>query len=105
MLFLVDYPEFVISIYEAALASGLVPGKDFLPTSMASGQIFSGLLPQLSYFRIPRYEMGLQIMEMADKILRKREKPEDFSVFPKVELTTGTGKMQNTHSKTELAVN
>ena len=100
---LVDYPEFVISLYEAALAAGLVPGKDFLPTSMASGQIFSGLLPQLTYFRIPRYEMGLQIMEMADKILRKGKEP-DFSLFPKVELTNGSVKMQNALSKNELAI-
>ena len=99
---LVDYPEFVLSLYEAALTAGLVPGKDFLPTSMASGLIFTGLLPRLSYFRIPRYEMGLQIMEMADRILRKGKKPGDFSVFPKVELTNGSGKMQNTVSETAL---
>ena len=82
---LVDYPEFVLPLYEAAL-------------------IFTGLLPQLSFFRIPRYEMGLQIMEMADKILRKGKKAGDFSVFPKVELSNGSGKVRNSHSKTELAI-
>ena len=101
---LVDYPEFMLPLYEAALSTGMVPGKDFLPTAVASGLIFTGLLPQLSYFRIPRYEMGLQIMEMADKILRKGKKAGDFSVFPKVELSNGSGKVRNSHSKTELAV-
>jgi hypothetical protein len=50
---------------------GLTPGKDFIITAIASGMTFSGLFPRFSYFRIPRYEMALQIMHAADEIIRR----------------------------------
>ena len=70
----VDYTELVPMIYEAAYQEGLTVGKDFVMTSVASGVIFSGLFPRLSYFRIPRYEMGEKIMENVEGILRNGNK-------------------------------
>ena len=64
-----DYTEIVPMIYEAAYQEGVTPGKDFVITSIASGVIFSGLFPRLSYFRIPRYEMGEKIMESVEDII------------------------------------
>ncbi len=61
-------------IFEAAFDLGLTPGKDFIVTGIASGIIFDGLFPKFSYFRIPRYEMGLQLMQFADGIIRSGRK-------------------------------
>ena len=66
----VDYTEYMPLIFEAAFDLGLTPGKDFIVTGIASGFIFNGLFPKFSYFRIPRYEMGLQLMQFADGIIR-----------------------------------
>lgn len=66
----VDTTECMPLIFEAAFDLGLTPGKDFIITAIASGMTFSGLFPRFSYFRIPRYEMALQIMQSADEIIR-----------------------------------
>ena len=67
----VDTTECMPQIFEAAFDLGLTPGKDFIITAIASGMTFSGLFPRFSYFRIPRYEMALQIMQSADEIIRR----------------------------------
>lgn len=66
----VDDADIMPQFYEAAFELGLTPGKDFILTAIASGMTFTGLFPRFSYFRIPRYEMGLQLMRSADEIIR-----------------------------------
>lgn len=70
----VDYTEYMPLIFEAAFDLGLNPGKDFIVTGIASGMTFNGLFPKFSYFRIPRYEMGMQLMQSAEEIIRSGRK-------------------------------
>ena len=66
--------EIMPLLFEAAFDLGLTPGKDFIVTGIASGMTFHGLFPKFSYFRIPRYEMGVQLMQTADEIIRSGRK-------------------------------
>ena len=66
----VDFTDVMHLVFEAAFDLGLTPGKDFIITGIASGMTFNGLFPKFSYFRIPRYEMGLQLMQSANEIIR-----------------------------------
>ena len=66
----VDYTEFMPLVFEAAFELGQTPGKDFIITGIASGMTFTGLFPHFPYFRIPRYKMGLQLMQSAEEIIR-----------------------------------
>ena len=84
----VDYTEVVPMIYEAAYQGGLTVGKDFILTGVASGLTFAGLFPRLSYFRIPRYEMGINIMDMAEKLVRNGKKTGNFPTL-KLEFVKG----------------
>ena len=70
----VHYTEVMHLLFEAAFDLGLTPGKDFIVTGIASGMTFNGLFPKFSYFRIPRYEMGLQLMQCAGEIIRSGRK-------------------------------
>ena len=70
----VDCTEVMPLVFEAAFDLGLTPGKDFIVTGIASGMTFNGLFPKFSYFRIPRYEMGLQLMQSAGEIIRSGRK-------------------------------
>ena len=70
----VHYTEVMHLLFEAAFDLGMTPGKDFIVTGIASGMTFNGLFPKFSYFRIPRYEMGLQLMQSADEIIRSGRK-------------------------------
>ena len=70
----VHYTEVMNLLFEAAFDLGMTPGKDFIVTGIASGMTFNGLFPKFSYFRIPRYEMGLQLMQSADEIIRSGRK-------------------------------
>jgi len=84
----VDSTECMPLIFEAAFDLGLTPGKDFIVTAIASGMTFTGLFPRFSYFRIPRYEMGLQLMQSADEIIRRGGKTGTFPQL-KVEFIQG----------------
>lgn len=84
----VDYTESMPLVYEAAYQAGLTVGKDFILTGIASGLTFAGLFPRLSYFRIPRYEMGLQIMKSAERIIRNGKKNEKMPTL-KLEFVKG----------------
>ena len=66
----VETTDIVPEIYEAAFDAGLMPGRDFIITGIASGLTFTRLFPRLSYFRIPRFDMGMQIMEYAAESIR-----------------------------------
>ncbi|MBO4632363.1 MAG: GntR family transcriptional regulator [Lentisphaeria bacterium] len=70
----VHHTEFMPLIFEAAYDLNLTPGKDFIVTAIASGMTFVGLFPRFSYLRIPRYKMGLQLMQSADEIIRSGKK-------------------------------
>ena len=70
----VDCTEVMPLVFEAAFDLGQTPGKDFIVTGIASGMNFRGLVPRFSYFRIPRYEMGLQLMQSAGEIIRSGRK-------------------------------
>lgn len=69
----VDTTDFVTDIYEAAFDIGMIPNRDFIITGIASGQTFASLFPKPSYFKIPRFDMGMQIMEYASKRLRDKD--------------------------------
>ena len=62
-----DHTDLVPDIYEAAFDAGLMPGRDFVVTGIASGLTFEGLFPRLSYLRIPRFDMGQAVMAAAAK--------------------------------------
>jgi len=66
----VDCTEVMPQVFEAAYELGLTPGRDFIVTAIASGMTFSGMFPRFSYFRIPRYEMGVQLIRSADELVR-----------------------------------
>ena len=70
----VDFTEIIPDVFEAAFDLGMIPGKDFIITAIASGMTFRGLVPRFSYFRVPRFEMGCQIMKTADEIIRSDRK-------------------------------
>ena len=55
----------VRDIYVAAYENGMIPGKDFQIMAIASGVTFMGLIPSLSYVRVPMYELGLQLLRTA----------------------------------------
>ena len=91
---LVHHTESMPRIFEAAFDLGLTPGKDFIVTGIASGMTFTGLFPRFSYFRIPRYEMGLQLMQSADEIVRSGKKT-GFIPQLKVEFIPGRNYHKN----------
>jgi DNA-binding LacI/PurR family transcriptional regulator len=82
-------------LFEAAFDLGMTPGKDFIVTGIASGMTFNGLFPKFSYFRIPRYEMGVQLMQCADKIIRSGRKT---GTIPKLKVEFIEAK-KNIHNK------
>ena len=66
--------EFMPLVYEAAFDLGLTPGKDFVITGIASGMTFVSLFPRFSYFRIPRYEMGIETIRIAEELIHSGKK-------------------------------
>ncbi|MDY0177487.1 MAG: GntR family transcriptional regulator [Lentisphaeria bacterium] len=83
-----DYTDMMEDVYAVAKTLGLSMGKELKVAAIASGQTFLGLQPPPSYLRIPRYEMGLEIMQRAEQAINSGEKkiakPEFF-----VELVNG----------------
>ena len=70
----VHYTNFMPLVFKAAFELGLMPGKDFIVTGIASGMTYTNFFPPFSYFRIPRYEMGLQLIQTANEIIRSGRK-------------------------------
>ncbi|MBQ9501588.1 MAG: GntR family transcriptional regulator [Lentisphaeria bacterium] len=85
-----DHTDFVPDIYEAAFDAGLMPGRDFIVTGIASGGTFEGLFPRPTYLRIPRADMGEAIMTAAAEHF-KTKKTADIAV-PKFEVQIVEGK-------------
>lgn len=69
-----DFTDLMGDIYAAANAIGLKIGEELMITAIASGQTFARLQPPPTYFRIPRYEMGLQIMQKAEQAINSGKK-------------------------------
>lgn len=82
-----DYTDITTLIYEAALDLQLSPGRDFQMTGIAVGLTLAELLPRYTFLRIPRFELGQQIMQQAAASIRDGV-PVPF-VPPKVELVEG----------------
>ena len=55
----------VRNIYVAAMQNGQIPGRDFSIAAIASGVTFTGLIPSLTYVRVPLFELGLQVIRTA----------------------------------------
>ncbi len=99
-----DRPDFIFcddtlrtgDVYEAALKLNLRIGTDFQMAGIASGLIFHGLIPQYTYFRIPRYEMGLKIISAAAEAIRQDRRILQVSLL-NCELIQG----QSTHLQEE----
>ena len=66
-----DFTDMIEYLYEAALNLDLKIGKDVIFCGIGSGLAFQGMFPRMSYFKIPRYEMGREIVIQAEKALRE----------------------------------
>ena len=66
-----DHTDMIGHLYEAALSLDLRIGQDIVFCGIGSGLAFQGMFPRMSYFRIPRYEMGRQIMIHAAGSIRE----------------------------------
>ena len=53
----------VRDLYIAAQKNGMVPGRDFRIMAIASGVTFTGLIPALTFVRVPMYEIGYTLMK------------------------------------------
>jgi len=52
----------------------MTPGKDFQITAIASGVTFTGLIPALTYVRVPMYEIGYRLIESISDMQRDGSK-------------------------------
>ena len=66
-----DFTDMIGFLYEAALGLDLKIGRDVIFCGIGSGLMFQGMFPRMSYFMIPRYEMGREIVIQAKKALRE----------------------------------
>lgn len=66
-----DHTDMIGYLYEAALSLDLKISQDIVFCGIGSGLAFQGMFPRMSYFKIPRYEMGRQIMIQACKAIRE----------------------------------
>ena len=66
-----DFTDMIEYLYEAALGLDLKIGKDVIFCGIGSGLAFQGMFPRMSYFKIPRYEIGRQIVIQAEKAIRE----------------------------------
>ncbi len=64
----------VRNIYVAAMQNGQIPGRDFSIAAIASGVTFTGLIPSLTYVRVPLFELGLQVIRTACAIYQSGTK-------------------------------
>ena len=75
------HSDLVPDVYEAAFQCGLKIGRDFQTAGIATGVTFSGLLPQYTYFRIPRFEMGYRIMSEGIEAVRSGKELSSLPLF------------------------
>jgi DNA-binding LacI/PurR family transcriptional regulator len=62
--------DYLRDIYEAAFNLNLFVGKDIMISGIACGITVSNLFPRYSYFKIPRFEQGVDIMKSAAEFFR-----------------------------------
>ena len=66
-----DTTDFVLPVYQVAMGLGLKVGRDFQLAGIASGcGVLGGLLPQFTYLHVPFFQLGLQAVELASRLLR-----------------------------------
>ena len=90
-----EQPEFLFCdstgllsmIYEAAYSLKIQIGKELMVTGIASGMTVENLFPRYTYFKVPRYEQGVDIMHAAANCIR-RGVPVDLPIH-KVRLVAG----------------
>ena len=64
----------VRDIFVAARKNGMIPGKDFQIMAIASGVTFTGLIPALTYVRVPIYEIGYSLIQKISEMQRDGSK-------------------------------
>ncbi|MBR4665050.1 MAG: GntR family transcriptional regulator [Lentisphaeria bacterium] len=64
----------VRDIFVAARKNGMIPGKDFQIMAIASGVTFTGLIPALTYVRVPMYEIGYNLIQNSSDMRRDGSK-------------------------------
>ena len=85
----IDTTELITDLYGAAFELGLFPGMDFIVTGISGGMMYNGLFPAPSYFRIPRFDMAMQLMKCASESIRSGKTP----VVPELEVEFVEGKI------------
>lgn len=86
---LVDTTDLVTDLYGAAFELGLFPCMDFIVTGISGGTMYNGLFPAPSYFKIPRFDMAMQLMKCASESIRSGKTP----VVPELEVEFVEGKI------------
>ncbi|MBQ6598947.1 MAG: GntR family transcriptional regulator [Lentisphaeria bacterium] len=64
----------VRDLFVAARKNGMIPGKDFQIMAIASGVTFTGLIPALTYVRVPMYEIGYRLIRSISEMQRNGSK-------------------------------
>ena len=85
----IDTTELITDLYGAAFELGLFPGMDFIVTGISGGMMYNGLFPAPSYFRIPRFDMAMQLMKCASESILSGKTP----VVPELEVEFIEGKI------------
>ena len=85
----VDTTELITELYGAAFELGLFPGMDFIVTGISGGMMYNGLFPAPSYFKIPRFDMAMQLMKYASESILSGKTP----VVPELEVEFIEGKI------------
>lgn len=87
MVFL-DDERLAVPFYEAAIEHNVKIGKDVGVVALASGFMFSGLIPALTYVKVPSYAIARNIITYLVKTLRNDE--QDFAMpIAKAQLIQG----------------
>ena len=68
-----DFTDAVRDIYEAAYNENLIIGKDIMVAGIASGITVGNLFPRYTFFKIPRFEQGEELMHAASRSIRNGE--------------------------------
>ena len=85
----IDTTELITDLYGAAFELGLFPGMDFIVTGISGGMMYNGLFPAPSYFKIPRFDMAMQLMKCASESILSGKTP----VVPELEVEFIEGKI------------
>ena len=68
-----DFTDAVRDIYEAVYNENLVIGRDIMVAGIASGITVGNMFPRYTFFKIPRFEQGKELMHAASRSIRNGE--------------------------------